>query len=125
MILITAAEAAFRLRVSMRVLRRQIEAGKFPPPRRIGRMVRFLVSEVEAYAHTLPVHKLQWRDLPADRPPATGRPSAEEEQLMAASVHRRYDHVAAAAAEAAFAAEIAANQPRRLPRGPKGQLPLP
>jgi excisionase family DNA binding protein len=120
LILLTPAETAFRLRVSLRVLHRQIDAGRFPAPRRIGRTVRFLVTEVEAYAQNLPIHKLDHRGFRGDEPPQTSNKASDyiPERLT-------YDPAAVAAAQAAFDAEVAANQPKRLPRGPNGALPLP
>ena len=66
LILLTPGEAARRLSVSLRVLKSRIEAKQFPPPRRIGRSVRFLAADVEAYARGLPIADLDWRELMKD-----------------------------------------------------------
>ena len=50
-------------------IERQIAAGHFPKPRRIGRSVRILASDLQAYAQNLPTHDLDWRGLPGDPPP--------------------------------------------------------
>ena len=54
LILLTPSEAARRLSISVDVMRRRIEAGEFPAPRRIGRNTRFYVDDIKAYAESLP-----------------------------------------------------------------------
>jgi excisionase family DNA binding protein len=56
LILLTPSEAARRLSISLDVMRRQIQAGEFPLPRRIGRNTRFYVEDINAYAESLPSH---------------------------------------------------------------------
>jgi excisionase family DNA binding protein len=74
LVLLTPAEAARRLSISVRTLERQIAAGHFPQPRRIGRSVRILASDLQAYAQGLPTQDIDWRGLPGDLPPPDACP---------------------------------------------------
>jgi len=74
LVLLTPVEAARRLSVSLRTLERQIAAGKFPQPRRLGRSVRILASDLEPYARALPTHKIDWRGLSSDEAPGHDEP---------------------------------------------------
>jgi excisionase family DNA binding protein len=51
--LLTLKEVAARLRMCPRSIQRKIAEGSFPAPIRIGRSVRFLESELEAYVNAL------------------------------------------------------------------------
>ncbi len=51
--LLTCKEVAARLRVCRRTLEREIAAGRFPRPVRIGRSVRIAESDVQAYITSL------------------------------------------------------------------------
>ena len=51
--LLTLKQVAQRLAVCRRTLEREIAAGRFPRPRRIGRSVRVFESDFRAYLETL------------------------------------------------------------------------
>ena len=48
-LLVTVKEAAFRLSLSVRAFYREIAAGRFPQPLKIGRASRVAVADVNAY----------------------------------------------------------------------------
>lgn len=52
-LLVTLAEAAQRLAISKRTLEREIAAGRFARPVKIGRASRVPVSELDAYIRRL------------------------------------------------------------------------
>lgn len=51
--LVTLSEAAEMLSISIRTLHREISAGRFPRPIKIGRSARVPVSALEAYIQKL------------------------------------------------------------------------
>lgn len=51
--LLTLKEVAVRLRVCPRTIQREIAEGRFPSPIRIGRSVRFLETDLDAYLASL------------------------------------------------------------------------
>jgi excisionase family DNA binding protein len=57
--LLTLRQAAQLLAVSSRTLEREIQRGRFPRPRKIGRATRGLESDVRSYVESLalPVQK--------------------------------------------------------------------
>ena len=50
---LTVKEVASRLRICRRTLEREIVAGRFPRPLRIGRSVRIPESDLHAYVESL------------------------------------------------------------------------
>jgi excisionase family DNA binding protein len=58
-IALTTKQAAAELGISPGMLRKAVAAGLLPPPRAIGRSVRFIRSELEQAASGLPV--ANWR----------------------------------------------------------------
>lgn len=50
---LTLKEVAFRLQICRRTLEREIAAGRFPRPLKIGRSVRVLESDLQAYLERL------------------------------------------------------------------------
>ena len=51
--LLTIKDAALRLAISTRTIHREIAAGRFPRPVKIGRSVRVPLSALEAYVRRL------------------------------------------------------------------------
>jgi predicted DNA-binding transcriptional regulator AlpA len=63
LILLTPVEAARRLSVSLAVLERHATNGTLPPPRRLGRTLRFVAAELIVRADALPVGEIPWHGL--------------------------------------------------------------
>lgn len=129
LILLTPTETARRLSITLHVLERRIKAGDFPAPRRIGRTLRFLTQDVQAYASSLPEHQLDDRGFYDEKQAAfkARHPIVELDEEEERIRQEQFAAKLAAwqEAERLEQVEIEANQPRRLPRGPKGELPLP
>lgn len=127
-IAVSPLEAARRLGVTLRTLERRIGSGDFPLPRKIGRSVRFLVSEIESWTKTLPVHELSWRGLgglsgeePAPCHPPTAEEIEEQEERSRQTRGRLDAHKALRLEDE----RIAEQSVRRIVRGPRDPLPLP
>ncbi len=61
----SAQQLADRLGVSLRHIRRLDSAGKLPRPVRLGRSVRYLASEIEAYLEAGAPDRQRWEALKA------------------------------------------------------------
>lgn len=82
LVLLTPKETARRLSIKLDTLRTKVNAGNFPTPRRIGRSVRFVASEVSDFAKGLPFAEVGWRGFPDEDEHLSKKPffSANDEK---------------------------------------------
>lgn len=137
LVLLSPKETARRLSISPTALRWQIDHGKFPAPRWIGGQMRFLASDVVAYANHLPIAEIDRRGFPEEEKPKRDTPEKKRqrpaEALKEVNAHeperrrlQEEDRKRAAAQrteEANLDAHYERNRNRN--RDPKAPLPLP
>ena len=135
LVLLTPKETARRLSISTRALRCQVDNGKFPAPRWIGGVMRFLASDLVAYANDLPMAEIDRRGFPDEEKSKRETPEAIarcEERIREQMKANEPQRLAVEAAERLLTAQIREEEEfieryaeRRRSRDPKAPLPLP